>query len=539
MGYEVGDPVWTEDSDRWFYDAAAAERACDFFPLFITHQKGALKDRPFELEEWQKRDIIRPTFGMKTRCSTSCKGVDCELEYLADGHLAHPRRYKYVYVEIPRKNGKTSLTAGLADLLLVLDNEPGGEIYVAAGERDQAAICFRMAKDMLEASADLLALVEVRARMLTAKESRTTFQAVSSEAFSKMGYNPSAVIFDEFHVQPNDELYEALHTGVAARDQPIEFFLTTAGFDRSTICWKFHQRAINVLEDPSFNERFLPVIYAAPQDAELDDPEVQKAANPNLGVSVREEYLREEVAEALKDPSKENATRRLHFNIWTEQENRYLAMNQWAACGADPIASGPCFIGGDLAATEDITSLAAFWPQTNSLMAWYWCPEDRIVLRSRRDGVPYDGWARNGMMFATPGNVTDYSRVRQFLVDELRNRYLIQEIMLDRWNASHLSNELQDDGFQVAITPMTAAHLSAPMKEFKRLVTSGKLRHGNDPVLTWMAGNLAVREDSEGNVRPDKGKSGEKIDGIVAAILALMRVKEFSAAPVPNISWGA
>jgi phage terminase large subunit-like protein len=306
--------------------------------------------------------------------------------------------------------------------------------------------------------------------------------------------------------------------------------ITTAGYDRNSICWEQHEYARRIAEGIVIDPSWLVRIYAASEEDDWTDPAVWRKANPNYGVSVREEFLRRECATAIESPAYQNTFRRLYLNQWTQQETRWIDMGAWDGCGTTAIgdlAGRTCYGGLDLASTTDIAALVLAFPASAegepvTLLPFFWIPADNMVERERRDRVPYSTWVRHGLVTATPGNVIDYAYIRQ-QINDLAARYDVREVAFDPWNATQLSIQLQDDGINMIEMRQGFASLSGPSKELLRLVLAGGLAHGGNPVLRWMADNVTARQDPAGNVKPDKAKSTGRIDGIVAAVMAIGR----------------
>ena len=512
----------TEPESPFYYDDAAAELAADFFREVLVHVKGEKAGQPFALDKWQEDRIVRPLFGWKRK---------------ADG----TRRYRTVYVSIPRKNGKSSIGAGLALYLLCADGEEGGEVYSCASDREQAAIVFDVAKQMRARSPELRKRLKPFKNALVYHAMASTYKVLSADAETKHGFNAHGIIFDELHAQPNRRLFDVMTTSTGARRQPLTIFLTTAGYDRHSICWEVNDYAEKVRDGIIDDPAFLPVIYGADKDAAWDDANVWAAANPGLGTSVKLEYLEEQAVKARASLAYQNTFRRLHLNQWTEQAERAIDMDKWNACSgrADlaDLAKRPCWVGLDLASTTDIAAAVLVFPEPPGILVVprFWVPADNVKLRATRDRVPYDVWIQEGWITATPGNVIDYAYIRQEL-NALNAEVDIREIAFDRWGATQLSTQLEDDGFTMVPFGQGFASMAAPTREFLGLVAGGRIAHGGHPVLRWMASNLAVNQDAAGNLKPDKGRSGEKIDGIVALIMGLERANRHAEAPVPMIT---
>ena len=494
------------------YDKKAAQIAVNFFEKLLVHVKGEWAGQPFILQDWQREEIIKPIFGWKREDGT--------------------RRYRTVYIEIPRKNGKSTLAAGIALYLEFADDEGGAEVYSAAGDRDQAAIVHDLAKTMVEESPQLAKRSEVYKRSIIVPSTNSTYRVLSADAYTKHGLNAHGVVVDELHVQPNRDLVDVLVTSTGARRQPLVVFITTAGFDRESICWEYHEYARQVAEGIIDDPSFFSYIIAADKDDDWLDEKVWAKANPGLGVQVKMDYLRNEARKAEYVPAYQNTFRRLHLNQWTAQESRWLDMRIWDDCDLqiDPklLEGAQCYGGLDLASTSDIASFCLDFPsedgedEQHAWLPFFWIPEDNMIERARKDRVPYDAWVRDGLITATEGNVIDYGFILRD-IEQIGEKYNIQEIAFDRWGAFQVSQQLEGLGFTVVGFGQGYKSMSPPTTELLRLVKDKKLVHGGNPVLRWMADNLIVDTDPAGNVKPNKAKSREKIDGIVAGIMSLDR----------------
>jgi phage terminase large subunit-like protein len=498
---------------KYWFDDEAADAATEFFPRFLRHYQGEFAGEPFELDDWQRDLIIRPIFGWKRT---------------ADNY----RRFRTIYVEVPKKNGKSHLCAGIGLYLLFCDGEPGAEIYSAAADREQANIVFGTAGHMIDASPKLKQRCETFRRSVTVPSSSSSYKVLSADVKTKHGPNIHGLLFDELHTQPSRYLWDALTAGIAARRQPLIVAITTAGYDRNSICWEQHDYALKVMAGIIPDETFLPVVFQTEQDADWKDPEVWRRVNPGLGISVKMDYLETECNKAIATPAKQNVFKRLHLNVWTEQETRWLDMDLWDENGLvefnpDELRGRPCFGGLDLASTSDIAAFAKLFPPLAEDEPWkllmrFWLPEEKAKKRHERDRVPYPTWVGQGLIEATEGNVIDYDVLRA-AINEDRKKYNIREIAFDRWNATQLTTQLASDGFVMIPFSQVFSMFAAPTKEFAAILETRKMAHGGNAVLRWMASNTAVKQDPAGNLQPDKGKSSEKIDGIVAAIMALGR----------------
>lgn len=490
--------------ERYYFDTDAANGAVNFFHGFLVFIEGDKAGQPFELEPWQQA-IVGALFGWKSK------------------ETKH-RRYREAFVFVPRKNGKSPLIAGVALYGLFIDREPGGQIVSAAAEKEQAALVYRHAAGMIEREPELQKKCKTYRSFKSIQmtdETGGSFKALSADAHTKHGLNAHMVIVDELHALPNDELVDVLQTSMGSRSQPLMIHITTSDYDRPSICNTKHDYACKVRDGIFEDDAFLPVVYEANEADDWTDKKVWARANPNLGVSLRMDYMERECDRAKNEPSYENTFKRLHLNIKTQQDVRWLPMAKWDACDGQPVPSGPCFAGLDLASTTDIAALVLFWPETGSLVPWFWIPSDSATARERRDRVPYLTWGRQDLVTLTPGNVIDYTFIRQ-QINEVCETYEVQAIGYDPWNAQMLAQQLQDeDGLPLEKFRQGYISMNEPSKYFESLMMKGDLKHGGNEVLRWMASNATAKTDPSGNIKPDKQKSTEKIDGIVASIMAI------------------
>lgn len=473
----------------------------------LTHTKGAFGGKKFQLRPWQ-RTIVKRIFQKRS-----------------DGL----RQFRTALLMLPRKNGKTELAAAIAIYGLTADGETGAEVYSAAADRDQAGLVFGVAAQMVRNDpvlAEACYIVESQKR-IEHRQSGSVYRAISAEAYSKHGFNASMVIYDELHAAPSRELYDVLSTSMGARKQPLLLAISTAGYDRHSILWELYRHGKNVAEDPDLDPSFLSLIYEAAPADDWTDPKVWKACNPALGDFRSLEEMRVACTRAQTIPAQENNFRRLYLNQWTEQDARWLQVAAWDVCQTPPasLAGRRCYVGMDLSTTTDLSALVAVFPDLEGngfdVLAKFFVPADRIRERSRRDHVPFDEWARQGVLTTTPGNVVDYDVVRQAL-NAWRALYDVQMIGFDPWNATDLLTRLQQqDGFTCVSIRQGFASLSAPTKSLEQAVLSRRLRHDGHPVLRWNISNVAVETDASGNLKPSKVKSTERIDGVVALIMAV------------------
>jgi phage terminase large subunit-like protein len=498
------------------FDVATANRAIGFFS-FLKHSKGKWAGEAFALAPWQAF-VVGSLFGWKR----------------ADGF----RRFRTAYNEVPRKNGKSTLSAGLALLLAFFDGEPGAEVFCAATKRDQARIVFGEAKRMVQKTPSLKQRIRVFVSNLSVQETASKLEPLGADADTMDGLNPHGAVIDELHAHKNRSIVDVMETATGARRQPLQFEITTAGFDRHSVCWEHHDYSAKILEGILEDDSWFAFIASADAGDDWRDPRTWAKANPNLGASVSLEDLERKCRKAINVPAAQNAFRRLHLNEWTEQEERWLDMIVWDACAAivdlDTLRGRIAFGGLDLANTRDITAFVLVFPDRGyDVLPFFWVPQEGVRERSRKDRVPYDVWVRDGLIEATPGNVTDYDVIRG-RIKELAALYRIKEIAYDRWNATQLVTQLQEDGAALVPFGQGFASMSGPTKELEKLVLERKLRHGGNPVLRWMASNVTVRQDPAGNLKVDKAKSSEKVDGVVGLVMALGRAT-LDAGPTASI----
>ena len=496
---------------EFHFDEHAADLAVRFFERLLVHVEGEWAGEPFILQPWERDDIIRPLFGWKR----------------ADG----TRKYRRAYIEIPRKNGKSTLAAGIALYLLYMDDEPAAQVLGAAADRDQAAIVFDLAKSMVQASSVLSSRAKTYRRSIVVPATASVYRVLSADVKTKHGLNAHGVVVDELHAWPNRELYDVLTTSTGSRRQPLVVAITTAGYDRESICWEVHEFARQVLAGIIDDPTFFGYIQAAGEEDDWLDEETWKKANPNLGVTLKIDYLRTESQRARQSPAYRNTFERLHLNRWTQQETRWLPMDLWEAGGQElaigELAGREAYGGLDLASTSDIAAFLLDLPplEPGGPHIWlphFWIPKANMVERARRDRVPYDAWVGMGLITATEGNAIDYAFIEADIL-KLAELYEIREIAFDRFGAVQMSQRLEAAGFTMIGFAQGFISMAPPMTELLRLVLEGKLLHGGNQVLRWMADNLAVSQDPAGNFKPDKKKSREKIDGMVAGVMALDR----------------
>lgn len=407
-------------------------------------------------------------------------------------------------------------------------------LYGCASDRQQASIVFDVAVDMVDQCPALKKRIKpiMSVKRLVYQPTNSFYQVLSAEAYTKHGLNVHAVIFDELHAQPNRELFDVMTKGSGdARTQPLYFLITTAGTDRNSICFEQHQKAEDILMGRKIDPTFYPVIYGIADDDDWGSEESWYKANPSLGHTIALEKVQNAYQSAKENPAEENIFRQLRLNQWVKQSTRWMPMDRWDECDfevdQDSLLGRECYAGLDLSSTSDITAFVLVFPprteeEKYSILPFFWIPEENLQLRVRRDHVPYDVWEKQGHLQMTEGNVIHYGFIEKF-IEDLGMKYHILEIAFDRWGAVQMVQNLEGMGFTVVPFGQGYKDMSPPTKELMKLTLEKKLAHGGHPVLRWMMDNVFVRQDPAGNIKMDKEKSTEKIDGAVATVMALDR----------------
>ena len=494
------------------YDKAKADRAVKFIEN-LRHTKGKWAGTRFWLLPWQEQ-LIRDIFGVVK----------------PDGN----RQFRTAFVEIPKKNGKSELAAAVALYLLYADNEPSAEVYGAAADRQQASIVFDVANQMVQMTPALMKRSKIMGatKRIVNYSNAGFYQVLSAEVGTKHGLNVSGLVFDELHAQPTPHLYNVLTKGSGdAREQPLFFLITTAGTDRNSICYAIHTKAKDILENRRVDASFYPVIYGIEDDDDWSDEAKWRKANPSLGYTIPLDRVRDAYREASQNPAEENVFRQLRLCQWVTSTVRWIPdhIYEQGNCPIDleSLKGRDCYGGLDLSSSGDITAFVLMFPPCTEtepyyMLPFFWVPEDTIPLRVKRASVPYDVWVRQGYLMSTEGNVIHYGFIEK-VIEQLGKLYHIREIAFDRWGAVQMVQNLEGAGFTVVPIGQGYRDMSPPTKAFYELLMKGEIIHGGNPVMRWMAGNVVVETDPAGNIKPTKAKSAEKIDGIVAAIMALDR----------------
>lgn len=513
------------------YDQGKADQALRFIKN-LKHTKGKWRGVNFSLLPWQEQ-VISDVFGT-----------------VRDNGF---RQYNTAYLEISKKQGKSELGAAVGLKCLAADDEWAAEVYGCAADRQQASIIFDVAVDMVEQNPTLKKKIKpiLSQKRLVYLPTKSFYQVLSSEAFTKHGLNVHAVIFDELHAQPNRDLYDVMTEGSGdARTQPLFFFMTTAGDDpdRNSIGWEVHQMAADILTGAKIDPTFYAMMYGVDREngriwtgrsyetisGEIDwsDEGLWAKVNPSLGHTVHIDKVRDQFVRAQGNLAREKNFRWLRLNSWEKlKASKWLGLDFWDLCknkiDIKRLEGRPCYGGLDLSSKIDLTAFVLLFPPDDInpkwiVLPWFWVPEDTIPERSHKDKVPYDQWAEKGYIKATPGNVIDYDFIEKQIV-ELRDRFDIQEIGFDPWNAMQTAVHLGDEGLTMVEVRQGFKTMSPAMKEVEQLALGKKLIHNGHPVLRWNVGNVEVKMDENENIRPIKGPGIERIDGLVATLNAMAR----------------
>lgn len=493
-----------------YFDPAQAELALSFFAECLQFIEGERAGDPFELEPWQAA-IVAALWGWRREGGT--------------------RRFRETLIYVPRKNGKSPFLAGLMLLSAYTDGEPGAQLYAAAASKEQASLIYRHAAGMVAAEPELKRRAKLYKsfKSIEFPDTNSIFKAVASNADNLHGLGANFVVVDELHAHANSDLVDVLVTSTAARRSPLVCYITTADFLRPSICNQKYEYACKVRDGVLADSSFLPVIYEATLDDPWDSPEVWAKANPNLGVSVKLEYLERECKRAKAEPSYEGTFRRLHLNQRTTTDVAWLRMSDWWACEGtvdpDALRGRRCFAALDLSTKIDLTAWVLVFPEDDgsyTVLPRFFMPAENLREREKRDKAPYQQWAQGGYIHLTDGNVIDHEAIKRQIVADLTT-YQIEEVAFDPWSATQISLELAAEGATMTEVRQGFRSFSEPAKELEKLVRAGKLNHGNNPVLTYQASVTAIDEDAAGNIKPSKKKSTDRIDGIVALCMSLGR----------------
>ena len=497
------------------FSPEAANRAVSFVGC-LKHTKGRWRGVPFQLTDWQQPDWEQ-VFGQMVPNPNRAS----QRQML--------RKYRRWFKAVAKKNGKTEEAAAAAGVLLYADDEYGAEVYSGAASRDQATLVYKELSSMVKQVPALRKMSRFydSTKRIYVPSTESTFQALSADADFSDGINPSGVVVDELHRHKNRELYDLLKQGSGTREQPLLIVITTAGFDRSSVCyeeWEYARKVKQgIIEDP----RLYVSLYETPAELTFEqiaqDEKLWTLANPALGDFLDIEDLRSAVREAHQKPAMRNSVLRLRFNQWTAAESRWFSADAWRSCGGllGDLSGKECYGGLDLAYTSDFAAWVLYFPDGHKVVTKVFAPESVFESRSMMQGQ-LAAWRKSGDLIVTPGDVIDYDFIKAQIIKDA-GQYNIREIGYDPWSAMQIAVQLGNEGLQMVPVRQGFATLSAPAKLLETMVARGELNHGGNQVLAWMADNVVIEEDAGANIKPSKKKSSEKIDGIVALVTALER----------------
>ena len=493
------------------FDAAEGLRWVKFAETCIYHSKGEWGGRPLVLEPWQAWQFY-VFFGWKRTDGT--------------------RRFRSWYDEVARKNGKTMKAAIVGLGGMTIDGEPGAEVFAVATKRDQARLVFDDAVAMVRASQPLRDRIQIYKHSLVIEANRCKFEPLSADAKTMDGLNPHNCIVDEVHAHKTREVVDVLKSGLGARRQPITHYITTAGYDRHSVCYELRDYSEKVLarslvgDVMEGDDGHFATIYTLDDGDDWQDEKTWIKANPNLGVSVKLDFLREECARVKQLPAAQQEFRRKHCNQWTESNETWIDADLWKQNASpfelDDMQGERVFIGLDLATRTDLAAAAYLFPVEDGykLATRFWVPAENVARRQHKDGVSYQAWIDAGYIETTPGDAIDYAYIRHRIMQDA-NRFDIIEVASDPWNALETLTRLAEEGVKVTEVRQGFGSLTGPTKELEVLLLRKQLRHDDNPVMNWMVSNVVLEKDAAGNVKPSKAKSTQKIDGVAATVTAL------------------
>lgn len=491
------------------FDLEQVALTVEFFG-HLQHYKGEWAGQPIHLEAWE----------------VFCFGSIFGWVHKTTGL----RRFQLVYLEIPRKNGKSLLAAVTAIRLGFFDKEPGAEVYCAATKRDQAQVVFGDAKQLVSRNPLLRRRIEVLSHNMHQVATASKLEALGADRDTLDGLNPSGAIIDEYHAHKTRGIVDVLETAMGARRQPLLFKITTAGADPQSPCGEEHHYATQVLERVLTDERYFAFITHADADDDPFDEATWAKANPNLDVSVKIDQLRVLATKAKGLPSALATFKQKRLNIWVQAGTPWLDLEAWRQgqhtdWTLDDLVGRDLYGGLDLSSKIDLSAFVLACPPDDEVDSWRWVPwffmpEARVAERTRQDRVPYDRWVDEGLLLTTPGNRIDHDRILE-VIEEQHDLAPFDLVGIDPWNAGNIPNDLERIGIQVVEVPQQLKHMSPPSKEFEALVKDSRIDCGGHPIMTWMASNVVARQDPNENLMPDKRRSQKRIDGIVAGIIAM------------------
>jgi len=515
----IDDLVKSSNPDYPFYFDPSSPMRKIRFSQELRHIEGPLANNhlKIKLEPWQQF-IDWCIFGWKRKDTGG-------------------RRFTKAYVEVARKNGKTTMAATTAWYCSMMDGEEGPQVYCVATKLDQAKIAW----DAIKAQVDYQPLLRTKTKAykqgltITIPETHGVIKPIGRDSKTQDGLNPSFVLVDEYHAHPTAEMLNVMQNGMGARSQPLMYIITTAGFDKNSPCYQEERTLVTGLLEKSLDpcpENVFGIIFTLDEGDDWTDESVWIKANPNLGISVNIDFLRNQVTQALALPRKQNDVMTKNFNIWTQATTRWISAESWDECNFEfpDLIGRECYGGLDLSTTTDISAFVLCFPPVDlekkyTFLYRFFIPGDNILERERVDKVPYSLWASQGFVTITPGNVIDYDFIESQVMEDAKD-YVVKEIAYDPYNSTEIVNHLSDEGMNMLPFRQGFMSMSAPTKDFEKRVLGKELNHGNNPVIKWMVSCTELKTDGTDNIKPDKPdrtRTGKRIDGVVASIMALDR----------------
>jgi phage terminase large subunit-like protein len=487
-----------------YFDVKAGEKAMKFFS-FLKHSKGAeFAGKEFILSPWQAF-IVYSLFGWKYPDGT--------------------RRFSFSYTEVAKKNGKSTLAAGIGLYMLVADGEQGAEVYSAATIRDQAKIVFDEAKRMVQKSPDLAEIVTVFAHNLHISDTFSKFEAISSDQSTFEGKNPSCAIVDEYHAHKDDLLLNNIKAATVARRQSLVWIITTAGYSLESPCYRFRKICIDILEGKIHDDSLFAIIFSLDENDDWKDRSVWVKANPNLGIAVFEDKLVKEFQQAVNSTSSEVGFKTKNLNYWVGSASTWISDEKWNQCNLGPLNYNKGFdvwCGLDLASVSDLACFGGIWDE-NKIKQWkptFYMPEISALERMKKDKANYYEWVNDGFVKMTSGDTIDYDVIYDDII-AFSKEVRIKSLCYDPWNATQIVIRLQEAGINVVPYPQRVSHMNVPCKTLEKWVIDRTFNHGGNPVMRWMNGNVWVKPDANDNIMINKGKSTGRVDGMVALVMAI------------------
>ncbi len=498
------------EPDLYYFDWEEADRRVRFIEKYCRYPEGPKAGQTIKLDRWQKEEIIYPAFGWKEKET----GL---------------RRYRQVFLAIPRKNAKTTLTAAIAESILFQDAEQKAQVYCAAGERFQAGIIYQALKYFVESDANISKRLRVYKNELHYDKWQSFVKVLSAESKSKHGFNAHAVFFDELHTQPNRNLWDVLTSSMLAREQPIVFVMTTAGTDTNSLCYEQWEYARNVRDGVIIDDRFLPVLYEADPSDDWHDPKVWKKANPGLGSIISEKNFRIEYEKAVRQSSYINTFLNLHLNIWTNSAERWITDEVWMKGAREftenDVKDLPCWAGLDLASTRDLNAFGVVWVDHVSgkyyTKVYHFVNREAATNKKLTAGTDYLDFAREGSVYITEGNTTDHDYIFEFIRD-FAGRMDLRQLAYDRHLSGYLAPKMIEIGIDAVQFGQGYTSMSFPTKWVETEIYKGNLLHDGSKCMRWQMGNVKLERSPADDIKvtKDKKKPHRKVDGIIAMIMA-------------------